>query len=45
VILEEWGQHDKALAAYREALAIHPTLPDALRGARRLEAALSGVQA
>jgi tetratricopeptide (TPR) repeat protein len=45
VILEEWGEHEKALAAYREALALHPTLSDALRGARRMEAVLEGVRA
>lgn len=44
VILEEWGEHRKALEAYREALALHPSLSDALRGARRMEAVLEGVR-
>ncbi|WP_265499971.1 tetratricopeptide repeat protein [Paracoccus beibuensis] len=37
VMLEEMGQDDRALAAYRESLKIHPHQQEAIDGAARLE--------
>ncbi len=45
VIYEELGQDAAALAAYREALQIHPYLTTARQGERRLSARLNGVDA
>lgn len=36
-ILEEMGQDDRALAAYRQSLTIHPHQQEAIDGAARLE--------
>jgi hypothetical protein len=45
VIYEELGQDAAALAAYREALRIHPNLGAARQGERRLSARLNGQDA
>lgn len=45
VIYEELGQDAAALAAYREALKIHPHLTTARQGERRLSARLNGQDA
>lgn len=45
VIYEELGQDAAALAAYREALQIHPYLTTARQGERRLSARLNGQDA
>ncbi|NHB75131.1 tetratricopeptide repeat protein [Rhodobacter calidifons] len=42
MILEGSGNPQKALAAYRAALAIHPHLQDALEAVKRLEKAAEG---
>lgn len=41
-ILEELGQKDKALKAYRSALAIHPHLTGITEAVKRLEAEVAG---
>ncbi len=41
-ILERFGSTSEALAAYREALKIHPNLAQAKQGERRLAAAADG---
>lgn len=41
-ILEETGQPERALAAYRAALTIHPHLAGAAEGVKRLEAQQTG---
>jgi Flp pilus assembly protein TadD len=43
LILEDWGEDEKALKAYREALALSPSSPEAQRAARRVEARLQGL--
>lgn len=43
VILEELGQTEEALAAYRQVQAIHPQEPDVTGAIERLETALQGV--
>lgn len=42
VLLEEIGATDRALAAYRESLAIHPHQQEAIDGVARLESADQG---
>lgn len=42
MILEETGKPEKALAAYRAALAIHPHLQGAIEAVERLEKAAEG---
>ncbi|WP_238381089.1 tetratricopeptide repeat protein [Alkalilacustris brevis] len=44
-ILEETDQRERALEAYREAIAIHPHQPSIKRALERLERALSGFEA
>jgi tetratricopeptide (TPR) repeat protein len=45
VVYEAMGQEGAALAAYREALSIHPHLVAAQQGERRLSARLTGEEA
>ena len=42
VLLEEMGDTDRALAAYRESLKIHPHQQEAIDGVARLEMATHG---
>lgn len=41
-ILEELGREEDALEVYKQALALHPTAPDLIDAARRLELKLAG---
>lgn len=44
VLLEEMGDTDRALAAYRASLAVHPHQQEAIDGVARLEQATSGTR-